>query len=118
MCGGTALCSVLLVCIYISELSAAEGIFVPLDFTWSAPLLGTPQKRSVLQTPPFSEAMQPDCRVSVTFPKHWEPLENETNQISGITIPEVQLLNFWVFIGLTRLSDVPSPSRYVLMRPA
>jgi len=80
---------------------------VPLDFTWSAPLVGTPLNITVLQTPPFSEMIQPNLRVSLTFPNHWEPLENETNKINRITIPEVQLLNFWVFIGLTRLSDVP-----------
>lgn len=65
-----------------------------LDFTWSAPLVGTPQKRPVLQTPLFSEVIQPDLRVSVTFPNHWEPLEHEANQINRITIPEVQFIKF------------------------
>lgn len=67
---------------------------MPLDFTWSGPLVGTPQKRSVLQTPVFSEVIQPGLRVSVTFPNHWEPLENEANQINRITIPEVEFIKF------------------------
>lgn len=67
-----------------------------LDFTWSAPLVGTPQKRPVLQTPLFSEVIQPGLRVSVTFPNHWEPLEHEANQINRITIPEVQFIKFLV----------------------
>lgn len=67
---------------------------MPLDFTWSAPLVGIPQQRSVLQTPLFSEVIQPGLRVSVTFLNHWEPLENEANQIKRITIPEVQYIKF------------------------
>lgn len=52
------------------------------------------KKRSVLQIPLFSEEIQPDLRVPVTFLNHWEPLENEANQINRITIPEVQFIKF------------------------
>lgn len=70
---------------------------MPLDFTWSAPLVGTPQQRSVPQTPLFSEVIQPGLRMSVTFSNRWEPLENEANQINRITIPEVQYI---IFLGI------------------
>lgn len=88
-------CSLFIRFIYIYCLAPQQNAdLVPLDFTWSGPLVGTPQKRSVLQTPVFSEVIQPGLRVSVTFPNHWEPLENEANQINRITIPEVEFIKF------------------------